>query len=85
LEDGTVKAKDGTTVYPDGRIVKNGKVIVNPNPTSPQVRPTPPPNGMPPLTREQMEKLTPEQRRRLRQIMERQKRQGTPPPKPPYP
>jgi serine/threonine protein kinase len=85
LEDGTVKAKDGTTVYPDGRIVKNGKVIVNPNSTSPQVRPTPPSNGMPPLTREQMEKLTPEQRRRLRQIMERQKRQGTPPPKPPYP
>lgn len=84
LEDGTVKAKDGTTVYPDGRVVKNGKVLVNPNPNV-QMRPMPPPNAKQPLlTREQMEKLTPEQRRRLKQIMENQRRQGNPPPRPPY-
>lgn len=83
LEDGTVKSKDGTTVYPDGKIVKNGKVIVNPNPSG-QPRPIPPPDRIPPLTREQMEKMTPAQRRRLRQIIENQRRQGNLPPKPPY-
>lgn len=85
LEDGTVKAKDGTIVYPDGRVVRNGKVLVNPNinPNIQQPRPMPPPNGMPPLTREQIEKLPPAQRRKIRQIIENQKRQGNLPPKPP--
>lgn len=78
LEDGTVKAKDGTTVYPDGRVVKNGRVIVAPPPNTQHPRP------MPPITREQFEKLTPAQKRRLRQIMENQRRQVNPPPKPPY-
>lgn len=85
LEDGTVKAKDGTVVYPDGRVVRNGRVLVNPNidPNNQQPRPMPPPNGMPPLTREQIEKLPPAQRRKIRQIIENQRRQGNLPPKPP--
>jgi serine/threonine protein kinase len=74
LEDGTVRSKDGTVVHPDGKVMKDGKVIVNPNPKI-QVRPVPPDVKIPPLTREQLEKLTPAQRRKLRQIMENQRRQ----------
>lgn len=71
LEDGTVKSSDGTVITPDGKITKNGVIIVSPNgqnrPKSPIVR-------MPPLTPEQMENLTPAQRRKMRQMMENQKR-----------
>jgi hypothetical protein len=84
LADGTIKSKDGTIVYPDGKVVKNGKVIAAPNPNV-QVRPLPPDVRIPPLTREQMERLSPEQRRKLRQIMENQRRQteNRPQPTPP--
>jgi serine/threonine protein kinase len=91
FEDGTVKSKDGTIVYPDGRVVKDGRVL-HPG-SNVQVRPIPAPNiKIPILTREQMERLTPEQRRKIRDIMERQRRQmemqrrrmeNRPPPTPP--
>lgn len=72
LEDGTIKAKDGTIVTPDGKVMRNGVVIANPNV---QIKRMPPPNvGMPPLTREQLERLTPEQRRKLKQVMDNQRR-----------
>lgn len=80
LEDGTVKAKDGTVISPDGKITKNGVVIVDPDADDLPARRPPPPNINPPLTREQMEKLTPQQRRKLKQMMENQRRQmGNPP------
>lgn len=75
LEDGTVKSKDGIVVFPDGRVVKDGKVIAGPR-TTVQVRPLPPNIKMPaPLTREQLEGMSLEQRRKLRQILENNKRQ----------
>ena len=73
-EDGTIRASDGTTVYPDGRIVKDGKVIAKPN-FNIKVKPSTPPVRIPPLTREQIEQLSPEQRRKLREIVEKQRRQ----------
>lgn len=83
FDNGTVVTKDGTTVYPNGKVVRNGQVVVV-APPNPQVRVKPPNVRMPPLTREQMEALTPAQRQRLRQIMENQKRQmeNRPPPSP---
>jgi serine/threonine protein kinase len=74
FENGKVVTKDGTTVEPDGRVTKNGVVVVQPPPTEQQPRPLPP-NVRPPLTKEQFESLTPAQKRRLRQIMENQRRQ----------
>ncbi len=74
-EDGTIKASDGTIVYPDGRVFKDGKLIANPkfnikiNPQTPVVR-------IPPIPREEMEKLTQEQQRKIKEAMERQ-RQNT--------
>lgn len=83
LEDGTIKSKDGTVVYPDGRVVKNGRTIVTLPPDRNRTRVQTPNIVMPPIPKEQLEKMTPEQRRKLRQILENQRRQGNPSPKPP--
>lgn len=85
-EDGTVKSKDGTVILPDGRVVKDGRVIAGPNQNpNVRVRPVQPNVMIPPLTREQLENLTPEQRQRLKRIMENQRRkmENRPPPTPP--
>ncbi|MBX7173116.1 MAG: protein kinase [Pyrinomonadaceae bacterium] len=71
LEDGTVKAKDGTIVTREGKVIRNGVVIANPNV---RIRPMPPNVEMPPIPREELEKLTPEQRKKIRQVMENQRR-----------
>jgi hypothetical protein len=72
FENGKIVTKEGIVVRPDGSVIRDGAVVVPPRP-----RPdgAPPPDAkMPPLTPEQMKNLTPAQRRRLRQIMENQRR-----------
>ncbi|MEZ5308701.1 MAG: protein kinase [Pyrinomonadaceae bacterium] len=49
-------------------------------PTPPPPVRTPPPPLRPPLTKEQLDKLTPKQRRRLKQIMDEQRARQLPPP-----
>jgi hypothetical protein len=66
FENGKVVTKEGVVIRPDGTVL-----------TPPRPRPdgAPPQDAkMPPLTPEQMKNLTPAQRRRLRQIMENQRR-----------
>ena len=78
-EDGTVRAKDGTIVTPDGKVMKNGVVITNPRQNPSQPRPMPPDTQQrPPMTREQIENLPPNQRRKAIQIMKRRNQQMPP-------
>ena len=69
-ENGKIVSSDGTIVHPNGKITQNGKVIVGPNPRIQRPQDAKPPV----LTPEQMQNLTPQQRRRLRQMIENQKR-----------
>ncbi len=82
FESGKVITKDGTTITQDGKIIKNGVVVTPPNPNV-QVRPLPP-NVRTHITEEQFRNMTPAQRRRLKQIMENQRRktENRPPPEP---
>lgn len=70
----------GTKVFENGKIVTKEGVVIRPDGTvlaPPRPKPdgaSPPDARMPPLTPEQMKNLTPAQRRRLRQIMENQRR-----------
>ncbi len=78
-DSGKIVTNDGTVIDPSGKITKNGKVIVVPNPNI-QVAPTPPDAKAPQLTPEQFRNLTPAQRKRLRRIMENQRRTNNLPP-----
>jgi len=83
FDNGKVVTKEGTTIEPDGKITKNGVVLVNPATQNNQPRPLPPNVRPPVITEEQLRNMTPQQRRRLKQILENQRRQGNLPPIPP--
>ncbi len=70
---GNVRIKDGMIETPEVYIDENGIRRKIPNPQVPQ---------MPMITEEQLRALTPDKRRKLRLLMEQQRRRGVPAPSP---